>query len=78
MLIENLNERIQPSLTLQTIHCGLVLPWSAIRKENGRPGSYRRAWSNEVQQSDMYDDGSSEGDFILAPPVAAFKVFGAE
>jgi hypothetical protein len=33
---------------------------------------------SEVQQSDMDDDGSSEGDFILAPSIAAFKVFGAE
>jgi hypothetical protein len=24
----------------------------------------------------MDDDGSSEGDFIFAPPIAAFKVFG--
>jgi hypothetical protein len=31
----------------------------------------------EAQQSNMDDDGSSEGDFIFAPPLAAFKVFGA-
>jgi hypothetical protein len=34
------------------------------------------AVSSEVQQSGMDDDGSSEGDFILALPIAAFKVFG--
>jgi hypothetical protein len=38
-------------------------------------GSYRGAWSREVQQSEMDDDRSTEGDFILAPPIAAFKVF---
>ena len=32
--------------------------------------------SSEVQQSGMDDDGSSEGNFILASPIAAFKVFG--
>jgi hypothetical protein len=32
--------------------------------------------SSEVQQSGMDDDGSSEGDFILPLPIAAFKVFG--
>jgi hypothetical protein len=32
--------------------------------------------SSKVQKSDVDDDGSSEGDFIFAPPIAAFKVFG--
>jgi hypothetical protein len=76
MAIENLNERIQPHLADHPLRLGA--PWSAVRKENGRPGSCRRAWNSEVQQSDMDDHGSSEGDFILAPAIAAFKVFGAE
>jgi hypothetical protein len=32
---------------------------------------------SEAQRSDMDDNGSSEGDFIFAPSIVAFKVFGA-
>jgi hypothetical protein len=75
MLIENLNERIQPHLADHPLRLGA----SMVSNQKGKwtpTGSYRRAWSSEVQQSDMDDHGSSEGDFILAPPIAAFKVFG--
>jgi len=77
MLIENLNERLPPHLANRPLRLGA----SMVSSQKGKwtsTGSYKRAWSSEVQQSDMDDDGSSERDFILAPPIAAFKVFGTE
>ena len=75
MLIENLNERIQPHLADHPLGLGA----SMVSSQKGKwtpKGSYSRAWNSEVQQSDLDDDGSSEGNFILAPPLAAFKFFG--
>jgi hypothetical protein len=75
MLIEDLNERIQPHLANHPLRLGA----SMVSTQKGKrtpTGSYRRAWNSEVQQSDMDNDCSSEGDFILAPPIAAFKFFG--
>jgi hypothetical protein len=47
------------------------------QKEKWTPAGFcTRAWNTEVQQSDMNADVSSEGGFILAPSIAAFKVFG--
>jgi hypothetical protein len=76
MAIENLNERIQPHLADHPLRLGA----SMVSSQKGKwtPSSCRRAWNSEVQQSDMDDHGSSEGDFILASAIAAFKVFGAE
>jgi hypothetical protein len=53
-----------------------VLLWSAIKKEMDTHTFLQMGVSSEVQQSGMDDDGSSEGYFILASPIAAFKVFG--
>ena len=67
MLIEDLNERIQSHLADHPLRLGA----SMVGNQKGKwtpTGSYGRAWSREVQQSDMDDDGSSEGNFILAPP----------
>jgi hypothetical protein len=76
MLIENLTERIQPRLADHPFRFGASLV--SNQKEKWAPaGSCRRAWGTEVQKSDMDDDGSSEGDFILAASIAAFKVFGS-
>ena len=75
MLIENLHERLQPHLANRPLRLGA----SMVSSQKGKwtsTGSYKRAWSSEVQQTDMDDAGSSEGDFNLAPPRAAFKVFG--
>jgi hypothetical protein len=75
MLIENPNKRIQPHLADHPLRLGA----SMVSNQKGKwtsAGSYTRAWSSEVQQSGMDDNGSSEGDFILAPPISTFKVFG--
>jgi hypothetical protein len=75
MLIENLNELIQPYLACHPLRLGASMVSNQIGKWTPT-GSNRRAWSREVQRSDMDDDCSSEGNFILASPTGAFKVFG--
>jgi hypothetical protein len=77
MLIENLNEPIQSHLADHPSQLGAAM----IRNQKGKctpTGSYRWACSSEARQSDMDDDSSSEGDFILASPIATFKVFGTD
>jgi hypothetical protein len=53
-----------------------VLPWSAIKKKVDTHWFLQTGVSSKVQKSDMDDDGSSEADFIFAPPIAAFNAFG--
>jgi hypothetical protein len=74
MLIKNLTERIHPRLADHPFR--LCVFMVSNQKEKCTPAGFGRpAWSTEVQQSDMNDDVSSEGGFILAPSIAPFKVF---
>ncbi|HXN96603.1 MAG TPA: hypothetical protein VN879_19010 [Candidatus Acidoferrales bacterium] len=75
MLIEDFNVRIPASPCGPSVaalcFCGLQ-----SKKEMDTHTFLQMGVSSEVQLSGMDDDGSSEGNFILASPIAAFKVFG--
>jgi hypothetical protein len=73
MLIEDFNVRIQPHLADHPLRLGASMVCNQMEMDTHT--FLQMGVSSEVQQSGMDDDGSSEGDFILALPIAAFKVF---